>query len=73
MTRGSITRKEVFMANPPVVNEETCEGCASCVELCPEVFQLGDDGKAHVIGPDKCNTCNCQEAADLCPVQAITL
>ena len=57
----------------PVVDDATCEGCGSCVELCPEVFQLGDDGKAHVVGPDKCSTCNCQEAADLCPVQAITL
>jgi ferredoxin len=65
-------RKEVFMAIP-VINEEACEGCGSCQEICPEVFQLGDDEKAHVIGPDKCNTCNCQEAVDLCPVQAITL
>jgi ferredoxin len=67
-----MTRKEVSMAKP-VINEELCEGCSSCVELCPEVFQLGNDEKAHVIGPDKCNTCNCQEAADLCPTQAITL
>lgn len=57
----------------PVVDESICEGCGSCVEVCPEVFQLADDGKAHVVGPDKCNTCNCQEAADLCPVQAITM
>jgi len=67
-----MTRKEVYMAKP-VVDDATCEGCGSCVELCPEVFQLGDDGKAHVVGPDKCSTCNCQEAADLCPVQAIAL
>lgn len=72
MTKGSMIRKEVSMAKP-VINEELCEGCGSCSELCPEVFQLGDDEKARVIGPDKCNTCNCQEAADLCPTQAITL
>ena len=57
----------------PVVNEDLCEGCATCEEMCPEVFKIGDDGKAHVVGPDKCNTCNCQEAADTCPVQAITI
>jgi ferredoxin len=57
----------------PVINVDDCEGCGSCQEICPEVFQLGDDEKAQVIGPDKCNTCNCQEAAELCPVQAITL
>ena len=57
----------------PVVDDAACEGCGSCVELCPEVFQLGDDEKAHVIGPDKCSTCNCQEAVDLCPTQCITM
>lgn len=55
----------------PVINEELCEGCGSCQEVCPEVFEVRDE-KAYVIGPDKCNTCNCQEAADLCPTQAIT-
>ena len=57
----------------PVVDDSACEGCGSCVEVCPEVFQLGDDGKVQVVGPDKCSTCNCQEAADLCPVQCITI
>ncbi|HZV45803.1 MAG: ferredoxin [Nitrospirota bacterium] len=57
----------------PVVNEDLCEGCATCEEMCPEVFKVEDDGKARVIGPDKCNTCNCQEAADTCPTQAITI
>jgi len=56
----------------PVVNYQECIGCGSCVELCPEVFELRDD-KAWVIGYDKCNTCNCQEAVNLCPTEAITL
>ncbi len=56
----------------PVVDYETCIGCGSCVELCPEVFELRSDEKAWVIGPDKCHTCNCQEAIDVCPVQAIS-
>jgi ferredoxin len=42
-----------------------------CSEVCPKVFELGDDQKSTVIGPDKCITCNCQEAIDTCPVQAI--
>lgn len=56
----------------PVVNEDVCEGCGTCEEMCPEVFKVEGE-KAKVIGPDKCNTCNCQEAADTCPTQAITL
>jgi ferredoxin len=57
----------------PVVDMDACEGCGTCEEMCPEVFKVEDDGKAHVIGPDKCSTCNCQEAADTCPVQAIAM
>ncbi len=56
----------------PVVDWDTCIGCGSCVELCPAVFELKDE-KAYVIAADKCDTCNCQEAADICPVEAITI
>lgn len=56
----------------PVVDYETCIGCGSCADLCPAVFELRSDEKAYVIGPDKCETCNCQEAIDICPVQAIS-
>jgi len=56
----------------PEVDMDLCIGCGSCVELCPQVFELRDD-KAWVIGPDKCTTCNCQEAADICPTQAIKI
>lgn len=61
---------EKFMKKP-VVDYEACIGCGSCADICPEVFQLRDD-KAYVIGPEKCDTCNCQEAIDVCPVEAIS-
>jgi ferredoxin len=60
------------MAKVPVVDFDACEGCGSCCEVCPEVFQLMDDGKAHVVGPNKCSTCDCEEAIGICPVEAIT-
>ncbi len=56
----------------PVVNYVECNGCGACVELCPEVFELRDE-KAWVIAYDKCNTCNCQEAVNACPTEAISL
>ena len=56
----------------PEVDREVCIGCGTCVGICPEVFELRDD-KSWVIAPDKCNTCNCQEAVDSCPVEAIRL
>ncbi|RJQ13974.1 MAG: ferredoxin [Nitrospiraceae bacterium] len=57
----------------PVVDYDACTGCGTCVEICPEVFELGDDGKAFVKAEDKCDTCDCQEAADTCPSEAITI
>jgi ferredoxin len=57
----------------PKVDQDTCIGCAACVAICPDVFELQDDGKAHVKDADACNKCDCQAAVDGCPVAAITL
>lgn len=31
------------------VNQDTCIGCGLCPSICPEVFDMKDDGKSHVI------------------------
>jgi len=61
-----------------------CIGCGSCVALCPEYWEMGEDGKAHLknskVNPQTDNeeleieeiACN-QEAADICPVQCIKI
>lgn len=57
----------------PVVDRDLCIGCGACVALCPDVFELDDEGKSRVVNPDACETCDCKTAADSCPVHAITL
>ena len=43
----------------PVVDEDLCIGCGRCEELCPRVFEVGDDGYSHVIDPDGCEAAAC--------------
>jgi len=60
------------MANPKV-DPNLCIGCGLCIQLCPAVFELGDDGKSHVINPTGDSEENIQSAIDSCPVSAISL
>ena len=56
----------------PVIDNELCGGCGTCVEACPEGDILGlIEGKAALIQPTKCighGACR-----DVCPLEAITL
>ncbi len=63
--------KKAFAARP-VIDEDLCTRCETCVSLCPDVFEMQDD-KAIVANPDTCDKCDCQEAADTCPVEAISM
>ena len=53
------------------VDKDKCLGCGLCVSLCPEVFELGEDGKSWVKNPQ--GTCNLEEVVTGCPVEAISL
>jgi ferredoxin len=58
-----------------IVDQETCICCGLCSELCPEVFEIGDNGKAHVLCspvPQSQEQC-CRDASEQCPVQAISI
>lgn len=55
-----------------VVDQELCIGCGSCVEICPEVFELNEEEKSYVKNQEACDTCDCEEAINTCPVEAIS-
>lgn len=60
------------MARRVYIDEDECIGCGSCVELCPEVFEMdGDSEKAVVIKPEGGPEDDIQEAIDTCPVECI--
>lgn len=54
------------------IDRAGCIGCGNCEGLCPEVFQIQDDGLASVVGqPDGNLEQAAQEAASSCPVNVI--
>jgi ferredoxin len=56
------------------VDEDTCTGCELCVSLCPEVFQMeGNVAKAVVDEVPAALHESAREAAESCPVDAITI
>jgi len=55
------------------VDKEKCIGCGLCSNLCPEVFELGEDSKVRVkekADLEKNKEC-IKEAKESCPVGAI--
>ena len=57
------------------VDKEECTGCGICCESCPAVFSFDDEGKAEAIAQDlNDEQLECaQEAADECPMEAISI
>ncbi|MCD6414520.1 MAG: ferredoxin [Candidatus Diapherotrites archaeon] len=53
------------------VDSTKCIGCGVCVSLCPEVFEIGSDGKSHV--KNEKGNCDLEAAKNSCPVGAISI
>ena len=57
------------------VDHDTCIGCGVCPSVCPEIFEMRDDGLSHVIvdtvpaGAEDA----AKDAEESCPVDAITV
>ncbi|HEY8422654.1 MAG TPA: ferredoxin [Thermoclostridium sp.] len=57
------------------VDKDVCIGCGLCADLCPEVFNIDDDGTASAIDTDIPEDAEdaAKEAAAQCPVEAIKI
>lgn len=56
------------------VDPEKCIGCTLCTQVCPEVFKMDDDKSVAYMNPVPEEVKHaCKEAADQCPVNAITI
>jgi ferredoxin len=54
------------------IDKEKCLGCGSCTAVCPDVFEMDNENKAHIKeGKEDADDQCVQEAIDICPVQAI--
>ena len=54
------------------IDRDGCIGCGMCVEICPSVFRMADDGLSEVYAtPQDKNESAVAEAADSCPVSVI--
>jgi ferredoxin len=54
------------------IDKETCISCGSCEAVCPDVFEMGGDMKAHIkAGQENSKTECVKEAIDVCAVDAI--
>jgi ferredoxin len=56
------------------VDPELCSQCGLCVELAPDVFEMGDDSAVvlvEIVPPDLED--DATEAAESCPEEAISI
>ena len=56
-----------------VVDRSKCQGIGACVGASPDIFQIDGEGKAIVIKTDGASDDAVLEAAEACPIEAITL
>lgn len=53
-----------------ILNEDMCIGCGACVGIAEENFEFGE---GHAVCKNNAITKEAEEAADCCPVGAISI
>ena len=65
--------KDGYKRMKAYVDKDLCIGCGICPTVCPEVFEMGGEGVAEVIGdavPPEAED-SARSAEEQCPVEAI--
>ena len=57
------------------VDFDVCASTGSCMQICPEVFELRSDGYLYILQeePPESLSTQVEQAADMCPTGAITV
>ena len=59
------------MGYKPIINEDKCVGCGSCVDICPaQVLEL-QDGKAVAVREEDC--LGCESCMGTCDNEAVVV
>lgn len=58
-----------------IVDKDTCIACGVCPSVCPDIFEMQDDGKAGTITDEVAAEFaeQAKEAEESCPVNAISI
>ena len=55
------------------LDRDLCTGVGNCVVIAPTVFKLDDENKAVILDPSSVDRATLEEAAENCPMEAITI
>lgn len=55
------------------LNRDACIGCGACAAICPDVFEIDDEGLSKVVSTEikAENVDDVKDAIDTCPTEAI--
>lgn len=70
-SRTHTTTEVIPVAKVPVVDQNECTGCESCVDIAPNTFKMNDDDVSEVMNPTGDPEDVIQQAIDDCPAECI--